>query len=334
MDRAAPLHRRQWLRQSLALGLWAAGPGAQAQGPRKAAWPLKPVELVVPFPNGGTSSLLARELARVFEQQTQQPMRLEHRGGAGGTLGASYVAKADVNGYHLLFGGTSQVITRALMPGLDYDLLEDLVPLGQLAELPQVVLVNPAKLPMRTLPELWAELRRKPARYRYASAGVGSATHLAGELLRHLTGAHLAHVPYRGSGPAIQDVVTGHVDLIVEGIASALPHVRAGRLRPVLLSGPARSPLLPEVPTAAEVGLPDFDVNSWYGLFAPAGIAAPLRERMVEVLEQLAAQPELQKAWTSMGVHWSGRYGTDFETYLREDARKWARIVKLTGAGA
>lgn len=329
------------LRRSLLLALGAtslgAGPTAWAQKttPRAGAagrWPVRDVELIVPFSVGGTSSLISKTLARQFALETEQSLRVEYRGGASGALGATYVAKSPADGTHLLMGSASMVVARALQLRLhpDVDMYEELLPLALVAEMPQVLLVNPRKLSARTWTEMVAELRRKPPRYRYASAGIGSFNHLLGEWLKHETGAMLQHVPYKGSGPALLDVVQGNVDLMLDGIASALPHLQADRVRPMFITSAERSPLLPDVPTARELGLPDLERNAWYGIFAPQGTPAAVQARVVEVFRSMGESEAVQKAWAAMGARWPGLYGTDFALFLNDEMLRWNRMVGST----
>lgn len=310
--------------------VWAQKPVPRAAVPTAAAgrWPAREVELTVPFPAGGTSALLGKTLARQFAQETGQSLRLEYRGGNAGVAGATYVAKSPANGMHLLMGGTSMVVSRAVQLQLDVDLYEEFVPLALVAELPMVLVVNPRKLVARTWTEMLAELRRKPARYRYASAGTGSFNHIAVEWLKHETGALLEHVPYKGSGPALQDVAMGNVDLMLDSLASALPHLQADRLRPVWVTGAERSHLLPEVPAVREVGLPDFQIHPWYGIFAPKATPVDVQSRVIEVFRAMATAPQVQKEWQSMGARWPGLYGADFTRFVQEEMQRWASIVR------
>lgn len=318
---------------SLAWPAWAQKTGAAGSRAKPGRWPAQEVELTVPFPVGGTSSLLAKVLVRQFAHATGQHLRMDYRGGGGGTAGASYVAKAPADGSHLLMGGTSLVIARAAQPQLDVDLYEAFSPLALLAQMPLVLLVNPRKLGARSWTELQAELRRRPQRYRYASAGVGSSNHIAGEWLKHETGALLEHVPYKGSGPALLEVVNGHVDVMLDGLASALPHLQSDRLRAVFVTSAERSPLLPEVPTTQELGLHDFQLSAWYGIFAPKDTPADVQARAIEVLREIGASPLVQQEWRAMGAHWPGLYGAEFAAFVQEQMQYWAAIVRTTQTG-
>lgn len=324
------------LRRSLLLGLAALGAGqawAQPKGSVRAVaarWPQREVELTLPFPAGGTTSVLGKMLAKQFVQSTGQTLRLDYRGGAGGTVGASYVAKAPADGYHLLMGGSSLVISRAALPQLDVDLYEEFSPLALVAEMPLVLLVNPRKLTTRTWTETLAELRRRPQRYRFASAGTGSANHIAGEWLKLETGALMEHVPYKGSGPALLDVSSGNADVMLDGLASALPHLQADRLRAMFVTSRERSPLLPDVPTSSELGLADFQPMGWYGIFVPKATPADMQARMVEMCREMGASAALQKDLQAMGARWPALYGDDFARYVKQEMQRWAAIVRDT----
>lgn len=329
------------LRRQLLGALGAAGIGAVAPawaqktalGPAAVGrWPAQEVELTVPFPAGGNSSLLGKTMARQFARETGQAMRLEYRGGGGGTAGAIYVAKAPADGQHLLMGSTSMLASRAVLLQLDVDLYEDFAPLALVAQMPLVLLVSPRRFNVRSWPELLAELRRKPQRYRYASAGIGTSNHVAGEWFKHETGALLEHVPYKGSGPAMLDVAQGNAELMLDGLGSALPHLQADRLRAVFVTSAERSPLLPDVPTARELGLGDFHPMAWYGIFAPKAAPPAVQARAIEVFRAMAQAPAVHKEWQGMGATWPGLYGSEYKQFLQEEMKHWARIVRETGA--
>lgn len=324
------------LRRSLLAALAVAGTGpvwAQSKNQARMAaarWPQREVELTLPFPAGGTTSVLGKTLARQFVLSTGQVLRLDYRGGAGGTVGASYAAKAPGDGYHLLMGGSSLVISRAALPQLEVDFYEEFAPLALVAEMPLVLLVNPRKLTTRTWTETLAELRRRPMRYRYASAGTGSANHITGEWLKLETGALMEHVPYKGSGPALLDVANGNADLMIDGLASALPHLQSDRLRAMFVTSRERSPLLPDVPTSRELGMGDFQPMGWYGIFMPKTTPADIQARVVAVCQEMAASPALQKELASIGVRWPGVYGDDFARYVKDEMQRWAVVVRDT----
>ncbi|MDR2326636.1 MAG: tripartite tricarboxylate transporter substrate binding protein [Acidovorax sp.] len=310
----------------MALPAWAQKSGAASRLPQGE------LELTVPFPAGGNSSLLAKALARQLTKEIAQPVRLEYRGGAGGTVGASYVAKSPPDGLHLLIGDSSMLISRALLLQLDVDLYEDFAPLALVAEMPQVLLVNPRRLNTRSWPELLAELRRRPQRFRYASAGIGSSNHVAGEWFKHEIGASLEHVPYKGAGPAMLDVVQGNADLMIAGLSSALPHLQTERVRAIFVTSAERSPLLPEVPTARELGLTGFQSLAWYGVFAPKATPAPVQAQLIEAFRAMAQAQAVRQEWQAIGARWPGLYGADFARFLQDEMKHWAGIVRDIGA--
>lgn len=292
------------------------------------------IELTVPFSAGGNSALLAKSLVRQFTKEMGQPMHLKYRDGAGGTVGASYVAKAAPDGLHLLMGGPSMLVSRAMLLQLDVDLYEDFVPLALVAEMPQVLLVNPRRLNTRTWPELLAELRRRHRRYRYASAGIGSSTHVLGEWFKHESGALLQHMPYKGSGPAMLGVAQGNAELMFDGLGSALPHLQADRLRAVFVTSPERSPRLPDVPTSSELGLHNFQSHAWCGIFAPKATPGAVCERLIEAFRLLSQAPEVLQEWQALGARWPGLYGADFSLFLKDEMKRWADIVRAVGTVA
>lgn len=321
------LGRRAWLQWLAALPLV---PEVWAQNKSRVAnkWPQKTVNLVVPFPAGGSSALLAKPLSLAFQRQTSKPMRLEYRGGAGGVSGSSYIAAAPSDGYHLLVGGSHLVKARALMLDVDFDVLEDLTPLVLMAHVPQLLLVNPTKIRARNVTELLSELRRKSSRYRMASAGVGSSSHIASEVLRQQEELNFEFVHFRGSGPALQDLLMGSVDMMMDGLASALPHVRNKKLKALLVTGPQRIAALPDVPCAVEMGVQVLESLSWYGLFAPKKISEQKRLSILEVIDQLGEDTELRESYESMGIRWLGLGGAAFENMLENEARQWAQRLK------
>ena len=328
--------RRHFL-QSLALGAGAACLPALAQTGKNAVrtaavrWPQQEVELTVPFPAGGSSARLAKVLADVFVQKAQHPLKTVHRGGGAGMAGADYVAKAPANGYHLLLGGSGMAVQRAAQQLRDKNAASELVPLALVARMPHVLLVSPRTFGGRSWAEISSELRRRPPRYRYASAGVGSSTHIAGEWLKQLIGGYMEHIPYKGSGPALQELANGNVDLMIDTVAAALPHIQSGRVRAICVANIERSDVLPDVPACNEIGLQEFVLHAWYGVFAPVGTPQPVQERVIDVFRSLAPDPVLQSRWAMMGTDWPGLYGEEFVRFLRDESAHWSRIALASG---
>ena len=315
---------------------WAAGgllpaslfPAAQAQ----TAWPSKPVTLVVPFPAGGGTDAFARPLAAQFAKLTGKTLVIDNKGGAGGTVGASAAARGQPDGYNLFMGAVHHAIAPSMYPKLDYDLEKDFVPLALLANVPQVVVVNPRRVEVNDIRAFLDLVRRNPARYNYASAGAGTSHHLAGELFKQQTKTFITHIPYRGAGPALQDLIAGNVDVMFDGLGSSAAHIKGGRIKPLMVSGPRRNPSLPDVPCAAEVGLPDYTVTTWYGLWAPKGTPADVQARIVEEVNRAAATDEIKAIWASNGADFGSLTPAQFGSFVHAEIRRWAAVVKASGA--
>lgn len=267
------IQRREVLLGAAATGLGLAT-GAVPAWAQASAWPTKPVNLVVPFPAGGGTDAFARPLAAQFSKATGKTLVIDNRGGAGGTVGASFASKAAPDGYTLFMGAVHHAIAPSMYPKLDYDLEKDFIPLFLLANVPQVVVVNPKNVPVNNFQQFMDYVKRNPAKLNYGSAGAGTSHHLAGELFKQQTGTFITHIPYRGAGPALQDLIGGQVDMMFDGLGSSASHIKGGRIKALMVSGPKRNAAFPDVPCAAEVGLPDYTVTTWYGLWAPKGTPA------------------------------------------------------------
>ena len=243
----------------------------------QAAWPGRPITLVVPFPAGGGTDAFARPLSAQLTKQLGHQVIIDNKGGAGGNLGASVAAKAAPDGATWFMGAVHHAIAPSIYPKLDYSLAGDFVPVALVASVPQVIVVNPQKVPVKDLKELLAFIRSKPGRLTYGSAGNGSSHHLAGELFKMQTGTFITHRPSRGAGPALQDLLGGQVDMMFDGLGSSATHVKGGRLRAIAVAGDRRAPGFPDIPTAAEAGVPTYKVATWYGLWAPKGTPRDLQ---------------------------------------------------------
>uniref|UniRef100_UPI002FCA8FD0 Bug family tripartite tricarboxylate transporter substrate binding protein n=1 Tax=Bosea sp. (in: a-proteobacteria) TaxID=1871050 RepID=UPI002FCA8FD0 len=255
------------------------------------AWPQKPVSFIVPFPAGGGTDAFARPLAAQIEQQLGQRILIDNRAGAGGTVGASAAAKAAGDGYTFFIGAAHHAIAPALYPKLDYNIETDFIPVGVIAQPPQVVVVHPGKVEAKTLAELIEFGRKNPDKLNYGSAGNGTTHHLAGELFKLLTKANFTHVPYRGAGPLMQDLVAGQVDLAFDGLGSSAAQIAGGKLRALAVAAPKRTPAFPDVPTAAEAGLPGYEVSTWYAMWAPKNTPPEVVEKMTAELKKALAAP-------------------------------------------
>jgi tripartite-type tricarboxylate transporter receptor subunit TctC len=307
--------------------LHAAGAAAQA-------WPAKPIRLMVPFPPGGSTDIVARIAAQKLSERLGQPIVIENRGGAGGTIGTALVAKSAPDGYSL---GVASTSTHVVAPGvyakLDYDPVKDFAPVGLMAVSPYLLVVNPA-VPARSLQELVALAKKQPGRLNYASAGVGSTTHLAMEMLKHASATYMLHIPYNGNGPAGTAVIAGQVEVMFGSLPSLLPYAKSGRARALAVGTPKRSPSLPDVPTVAESGYPGFDASLWLAIMAPAGTPQPILERLNKELVALIAAADTREAFDKAGTEPLTGTPADLAAMIRDGVPKYARIIKTAGVKA
>ena len=308
---------------------------AQAQG----AWPNKPVRIVVPFAAGGTTDILARALAPELQRVFGQPFVVDNKPGAGGNTGAAEVAKAAGDGYTLLMGTVgTHAINPSLYPKMPYDHVKDFVPVTLVAGVPNVLVLNPAlaqKYNVNSVADFVRALKANPGRLNMASSGNGTSIHLAGELFKSMTGTFMLHLPYRGSGPALIDLIAGNVDLMFDNLPSALPHIKSGRLKALAVTSAARSGALPEVPTVEEVGGPllkGYDASSWFGLLAPAGTPADVVARLQQETAKALATPQMNERLLLQGAIPSGMTPAEFVRFIDAETKKWAKVVKASGA--
>ena len=295
------------------------------------AWPAKPVRLVVPFPAGGGTDAFARPLAAQLSQQLGQQFIIDNRGGAGGTIGADNVAKSQGDGYTFLVGAVHHAIAVSVYSKLPYDLERDLVPVTLVSIVPNVVVVNP-KVPALTLRQLIDFAKANPGRLNYASAGNGTSHHLAGELFKKLTGTEINHVPYKGAGPAMQDLVGGQVDMMFDGMGSSAPQIRGNRIRPLAVATAVRSPAFPAVPTAAEAGVDGYEVTTWYALWAPAGTPPEIINRLQQEVAKAMSAPAIRDTWAAQGAELGGNTPAAFGAFVKREIAKWAEVAKASGA--
>jgi tripartite-type tricarboxylate transporter receptor subunit TctC len=328
------ISRRQVLRTAAmtaaagGLAPWAPTALAQSGG----GWPTKPVNMVVPFPAGGGTDAFARPLSAQFAKQTGRQLVIDNKGGAGGTVGASAAAKLPADGYNLFMGAVHHTIAPAMYPRLDYDLERDFVPLSLLANVPQVVVVNPKNIPVADFKAFLELVRKSPGRFNYGSAGTGTSHHLAGELFKQQTRTFITHIPYSGAGPSLRDLVGGQVDLMFDGLGSSASHIKAGRIKALMVSGRQRSPAFPDVPCAAELGLPDYTVTTWYGLWAPKGLAADTQTRIVDEMRKCVMSDELKAIWAGQGADFPNISSQQFASFINAEIKRWAVVVKTSGA--
>ena len=322
----APLSRRSAL-TAVAAGLlpWSLPSHADTN------WPTKPVTLVVPFPAGGGTDAFARPLSAQFAKIVGKPLIIDNRGGAGGTLGASIAAKAAPDGYSYFMGAVHHAIAPSMYPKLDYDIEKDFVPLALLANVPQVLVVNPKKLP-GDFKAFMDFVRKNPGKLNYGSAGAGTSHHLAGELFKLQTKTFITHIPYRGAGPALQDLIGGNVDMMFDGLGSSATHIKGGRIKALMVSGSKRNPGFPDVPCAAELGLPDYTVTTWYGLWAPKGTPADIQKHMLDQVRQIGQSEEIKTIWAGNGAEFGNLTPEQFAAFVSSEVKRWAAVVKASGA--
>jgi tripartite-type tricarboxylate transporter receptor subunit TctC len=305
---------------------------AQAQ-----TWPSKPVRIVVPFPPGGTTDIVARSIGVELQRMWQHAVVIENRPGAGGNIGADLVAKAAPDGYTLLMGTVgTHAINKALFEQngakMPFDPAKDFVPITLAAGVPNVMVINP-KLPVNTVAEFIAYAKARPGQLNMASSGNGTSIHLSGELFKTVTGVYMVHFPYRGSAPAITDLIAGNMNVMFDNLPSALPHIKSGRLKALAVTSRTRSPALPNVPTIEEAaGLKGFDASSWFGLFAPAGTPRAIVDKIQADVAKALAQPEVRERFIAQGADPGGNTPDQFAAFIRAETDKWTRVVKFSNA--
>lgn len=311
-----------------ALGIaTATAPGAA----RAQAWPAKPVRVLVPFPPGGSTDIVARIVAQKVGERLGQPLTLENRGGAGGTIGTALIAKAPNDGYTIGVASTStHVVAPAVYPKLEYDVVKDFAPVSLMAVTPYLLVVNPS-VAVKDVKEFVAFAKARPGKVNYASAGVGSTTHLAMEMLKSSGGFFALHIPYNGNGPAGTAVIAGQVDALFGSLPALLPHAKSGKVRALAVGTPKRSPALPDVPTVAEAAYPGFDASLWLAIVAPAGTPAPIVERLHREIVAVLGQPDVADALSKAGAEPATSTPAELEALIRDSLPKYAKVVQTAG---
>ena len=296
-------------------------------------WPTKPVRIVVPFPPGGTTDIVARSLGVELQKMWQQPVVIENKPGAGGNIGADAVAKSAGDGYTLLMGTVgTHAINQSLYAKLPYDPVKDFVPVTLCAAVPNVMVINP-KLPVNSVAEFIQYAKANPGKLNMASSGNGTSIHLTGELFKTVTGTYMVHFPYRGSAPALTDLIAGNMNVMFDNLPSALPHIKSGRIKALAVTSRTRSPALPDVPTVEEAaGLKGFDASSWFGLFAPAGTPRAIVDKIQGDVAKALAVPEVHERFVSQGAQPGGNTPDQFAAFIKGETDKWARVVKASNA--
>jgi tripartite-type tricarboxylate transporter receptor subunit TctC len=305
-----------------------ASPWAAAQS----AWPNRPVTIVVPFPAGGGTDAFARPLTAILTKNTGKQFIIDNKGGAGGTVGATLASKAAPDGYTFFMGAVHHAIAPSMYPKLDYNIETDFVPVGLISSVPQVVVVNPRKVPVSDLKGLLEFIRKNPGQLNYGSAGNGTSHHLAGELFKLQTKTFITHIPYRGAGPALQDLIAGQVDMMFDGLGSSASHIKGGRIKALAVAAEKRAPGFSELPTTVEAGVPTYKVATWYGLWAPKGTPKELVNAMRTEMVKALGSDELVKAWNGLGAETPDLYGDAFGKFVNSEIKRWADVVKHSGA--
>jgi tripartite-type tricarboxylate transporter receptor subunit TctC len=287
---------------------------------------------VVPFPPGGTTDILARAVAQKLTEAMGQSVVLDNRPGAGGNIGADVVAKSAPDGYTLLMGTVgTHAINPSLYAKMPYDHVKDFVPVVLVAGVPNVLVVNPS-LPVNSVADLIKLAKAKPGSINFASSGNGTSIHLSGELFKAMAGVDMTHVPYKGSAPALSDLISGQVQVMFDNLPSSLPQIKAGKLRAIAVTSLKRAPALPDVPTISESGLPGFEASSWFGVLAPAGTPPAVITRLNAEVDKWLQTPEAKEQLLAQGAQAAGDTPEQFAAFIRSETEKWAKVVKASGA--
>jgi tripartite-type tricarboxylate transporter receptor subunit TctC len=302
--------------------------------PALAEYPDKPVKIIVPYPPAGTTDILARLIAQRLSERMKQPFVIENRPGAGGAIGSVAVAKSPADGYTLLMATVnSHGINSALFKNLPYDAVKDFAPITIVGSTPNVLMVNPS-VPAKTLAELLALARAKPGGLNFGSTSQGGSPHMSGELLKSMTGVDIAHIPYKGAGPMLIDLIGGQVQLGFDNLPSSIGHIRSGKLRAIAVTTAKRFPGAPEIPTMAESGVPGYEVSAWFGLLAPAGTPKPVIDALYTNIAAILKRPEVVKQLFDLGAEPGGNTPEAYARQIAADVEKWKKVVAATGVKA
>ena len=333
------ISRRKALMNTAQAAIFLIAPGVSMPVVAQAAWPSKPVRIVVPFAPGGTTDLLARAMAPELSKAFGQSFIVENRAGAGGNVGADAVAKSPADGYTLLMGTVgTHGINKALYPSLPYNPVKDFAPVTLVAGVPNVMVMNAdkaQKLGITSVADFIRYARANPGKLNMASSGNGTSIHLAGELFKSMSGTYLVHFPYRGSGPALVDLIGGTMDVMFDNLPSALPHIKSGRLKALAVTSSQRSAALPDAPTLEQAGGPalkGYDASSWFGLLAPAGTPADVVNRLQQEVAKSFSKPDIKEKLQSQGAIPGGNTPAEFTKFIDAEIAKWALVVKASGA--
>jgi len=317
---------------ALCMCLW--GMSFATPGATQETYPSKPIRMVCPFPPGGTTDLVARLVALKLTEAWGQQVVVDNRPGAGGIIGTEMVAKAPSDGYTILLGSiTTHAVNPALYKKLDFDPIKDFAPVSLVVSSPQLLAVHPA-VPAKSVKELIALAKAKPGQLNYGSAGTGTSPHLTFELFKRMASIDVVHVPYKGTGPAITDLVGGQVQMMITGIVALMPHVKSGKLRALAVTSAKRVSALSDVPTVAESGVPGFDVSSWFGVFLPAHTPRTILTKMNGEIRLILEQPSVRQRLIDQGADPASNTPEEFAAYVKAEMARWGEVVRSTGARA
>jgi tripartite-type tricarboxylate transporter receptor subunit TctC len=318
----------------LALLLSCALLGAYGMSAAAEQYPTKPIRLIVPFPPGGTTDTVARLMAQKIGEALGQQVVVDNRPGAGGTIGTELAARSPADGYTILMGSiTTHAVNPALYSKLAFDPMKDFTPVSLIVSSPQLLAVHPS-VPANTVKDFVALAKSKPGQLNYASAGAGTSPHLTFELFKSATGIDLVHIPYKGTGPAITELIGGQVQAMITGVVALMPHVKSGKLRGLGVTSAKRVAALPDLPTLQEAGLKDFEVSSWFGFFLPAGTPKPILDKLNAQVRKVLEMPDVQKRLVSQGAEPAGNSSAEFARYVRTEMQRWGKVVRSTGVRA
>jgi len=299
-----------------------------------AAYPERPITWIVPFPPSGAMDIIARTLGEEMSKDLGQPIVIENRPGAGGNIGAANVARSKPDGYTIMIAANGMAVNPALYKSLNYDPIKDFEPISLLAYVPNILVTRTDRKDINSVKDVLELAKAEPDRYTYASAGVGTSIHLAGELFNNMGHVKMLHVPYRGSGPAVADLLGGQVDFMFDSITSSRPHLESGKLKALAITTPKRSATLPDVPTISESGLPGYDLTPWFATFVPAGTPPDVVARLNKAMLDAMDKPKVQASFKTIGAERVGSTPAELKAYLAEETTKWAKIIKESGIQA
>ena len=311
---------------------WLAGAMAFAAFAAHAQYPNRPIKMVVPFPAGGTTDIMARAVAADLQRTLGQPVVVENKAGAGGNIGSDFVAKSPADGYTLLMGTVgTHAINVALYPKMPYDAVKDFVPISLVAGVPNVLVAAPG-FPVNSVKDLIDMAKKSPDKTTFASSGNGTSIHLSGELFKQLAGVQMTHIPYKGSSAALPDVMSGQVNVMFDNAPSVMPQIRGGKLKAIAVTSSVRSPALPNVPTIAEAGLLGYEASSWFGVLAPAGTPKDIVDKLSQTIAKAVQTVEFKERLAAQGAEGVGNTSEQFSAHIKAEIEKWAKVVKASGA--